>query len=159
VLRRDVDANVMKGATIGIALAVAFASGCAPSHVIGPLRHDLDERERMVMRARAAGVSSELLNAVVPPPTSAEVQEMQHQTESCRATYMWKNALMWTGASLVAVAAGSTIVGALATGNSDTTGKIVFGISAGTLAASGTIFQIVAGILQVDFSDRGCVVR
>jgi hypothetical protein len=123
------------------------------------LRHELDERQRLVMRARASGAPSELLNAVVPPLTPAEEQTMEEETQSCRASYLWKNALMWTGAGLVAVAAGSTIVGALATGNSDTTEKIVFGISAGTLAASGTIFQIIAGIIQVGFSDRGCVVR
>jgi hypothetical protein len=146
-------------ATIGMALTLVTASGCATSHVIGPLRHELDERDRLVMRARASGVPPDMLNAVVPRLTYAEEQTMQEETESCRASYIWKNGLMWTGAALVAVAAGSTIVGALATGNSDTTSKIAFGISAGTLAASGTILQVVAGIIQVSFSDRGCFVR
>ena len=150
---------MVNAARISVGLVFVAAAGCAPSHVIGPLRHELDERERLVMRARASGVSPELLNAVVPPLTPMEEHAMQEETDSCRASYLWKNALMWTGAGLVAVAAGSTIVGALATGNGDTTGKIVFGISAGTLAASGTILQVIAGIIQVGFSDRGCFVK
>ena len=84
---------------------------------------------------------------------------MQEQTDSCRAFYLWKNGLTSTGGFLVAVAAGSTIVGAVATGNSDTNSKIAFGVSAGTLAAVGIIFQVIGGIVQVNFSDRGCVVK
>jgi hypothetical protein len=101
----------------------------------------------------------EVLNAVVPPLTPAEEQQVEDQTDSCRASYLWKNGLTWTGGALVGIAAASTIAAALATGNSDTTGKIAFGISAGTLAALGTIFQVIAGVIQVDFADRGCVVR
>ena len=152
-------AFAVKAAMIGPVLSLAAAAGCAPSHVIGPLRRDLDERVRLVTRARESGVSPEVLNAVVPPLTPAEERAMEDENASCRASYIWKNGLMWTGATLVAVAAGSTIVGALATGNSDTTGKLVFGISAGSLAASGTILQVIAGTIQVGFSDRGCVVR
>jgi hypothetical protein len=143
----------------GMVLTLIAASGCAPSHIIGPLRRDLDERVRLVTRARETGVSPEVLNAVVPPLTPAEERSMQEENASCRSSYIWKNGLMWTGATLVAVAAGSTIVGALATGNSDTTGKLVFGIGAGSLAALGTILQVIGGVIQVGFSDRGCVVR
>jgi hypothetical protein len=123
------------------------------------LRYERDQRERLVVRAQASGVSLEVLNAVVPPLTPAEEQAMQEQTDSCRASYLWKNGLTWTGGALVGVAAGSTIVGAVATGNADTNGKIAFGISAGTLAAVGVIFQVIGGIIQVNFSDRGCVVK
>jgi hypothetical protein len=150
---------VTKATTIAMVLVVAFAPGCVPSHVIGPLRRDQEERDRLVVRARESGVSFEILNSVVPPLAPQEGQMMQEQTDSCRTSYMWKNGLMWTGGALVAVAAGSTIVGAIATGNSDSTSKIVFGVSAGTLAALGTLFQVVAGIIQVNFSDRGCVVK
>jgi hypothetical protein len=111
------------------------------------------------MRARESAVSLEVVDAVAPPLTLEEERAMENQSASCRASYLWKNALNWTGAGLVAVAAGSTIVGAVATGNSDTTSKLVFGISAGSLAATGTILQVIAGIIQVDFSDRGCIVK
>ena len=101
----------------------------------------------------------EVLKAVVPPLTPDEEEQVEEETYSCRASYLWKNGLTWTGGALVGIAAASTIAGAFATGKSDTTGMIAFGISAGTLAALGTIFQVVAGIIQVDFADRGCVVR
>jgi hypothetical protein len=150
---------VIRATTIATVLVLAFAPGCVPSHVIGPLRHEREERERLVVRAQASGVSLEVLNSVVPPLTPSEDQTMNEQTDSCRASYMWKNGLMWTGGGLVALAAGSTVVGAIATGNSDSTSKIIFGVSAGTLAALGTLFQVVAGVIQVNFSDRGCVVK
>jgi hypothetical protein len=140
-------------------VVLATVPGCVPSHVVGPLRHERDEREELVKRARSSGVSMEVLNAVVPPLTLEEERQIEEETESCRASYLWKNGLTWTGGVLVGIAAASTIAGALATGNSDTTGKIAFGISAGTLAALGTIFQVIAGVIQVDFADRGCVVR
>jgi hypothetical protein len=145
--------------TIGMVLSLAVAPGCVPSHVVGPLRHERDERERLLTRSRATGVSVELLNTVVPPLTPEEEQAMQKQTDACRMAYMWKNGLTWTGGGLVGIAAASTIAGAVATGNSDTTGKVIFGVSAGALAALGTIFQVVAGIIQVDFADRGCIIR
>jgi hypothetical protein len=140
-------------------VALATVPGCVPSHVVGPLRHERDEREELVKRARSSGASMEVLNAVVPPLTPEEEQQVEEETDSCRASYLWKNGLTWTGGALVGIAAASTIAGALATGTSDTTGKIAFGISAGTLAALGTIFQVIAGVIQVDFADRGCVVR
>lgn len=149
----------VKRSAIAMVLVLAGAPGCVPSHVMGPLRNERDERERLVVRARASGVSAEVLNAVVPPLTPEEEQRMQAQTDSCRTSYLWKNGLTWTGGALVGIAAGSTVVGAVATGNSDTTGKIVFGVSAGTLAALGTILQVIGGIIQVNFSDRGCVVK
>ena len=84
---------------------------------------------------------------------------MKEQTDSCRVSYLWKNALTWTGGALVGVAAASTIVGAVATGTSDSNSKIAFGVSAGTLAAVGIVLQVIGGIIQVNFSDRGCVVK
>jgi hypothetical protein len=146
-------------AMLPLVVALATAPGCVPSHVVGPLRHERDEREELVRRARSSGVSMEVLNAVVPPLTPEEEQRSEEETDSCRASYLWKNGLTWTGGALVGLAAASTIGGAFATGSSDTTGKIAFGVSAGTLAALGTIFQVVAGIIQVNFADRGCVVR
>ncbi|MDP9001665.1 MAG: hypothetical protein M3O46_16320 [Myxococcota bacterium] len=149
----------LKVTIFGMLMALAVAPGCVPSHVIGPLRHEREERERLVVRSRASGVSLDLLNTVVPPLTPEEEGVMDEQTDSCRTSYLWKNGLTWTGGGFVAVAAGSTIVGAVATGNSDTSSKIVFGVSAGTLAALGSILQVIAGIIQVNFSDRGCVVK
>ncbi len=143
----------------GMALAVVLVAGCAPWNVVGPLRREEDERERLLVRARASGVSLEVLNAMVPPLSAVEEQIMSAQDSSCRASYLWKNGLTWTGGSLVGIAAGSTILGGIATGNSDTYEKIAFGISGGTLAALGSILEVVAGILQIDFSDRGCFVR
>jgi hypothetical protein len=157
---KEMLAMLIKATTIvGIALALAAAPACVPSHVIGPLRHERDERDRLLERSRASGVSLDVLNTVVPPLTPQEEERMQDETGSCRTSYLWKNGLMWTGGGLVAIAAGSTIAGAVATGNNDTNSKIIFGVSAGSMAALGTIFQVIAGIIQVNFSDRGCVVK
>jgi hypothetical protein len=123
------------------------------------LEYEREQREHLLERSRASGLSVELLNTVVPPLTPEEKQAIQGQNDSCRSSYMWKSALSWTGGSLIAVSAGMTISGALATGNSDTTGKIVFGVSAGSLAALGSIFEVTAGIIQQYFSDRGCIVK
>lgn len=144
---------------LGIALALVSTSGCVPAEVVGALRHEEDERQRLLIRARASGVSMEVLNAIVPPLTLEEEREMQVQDSSCRASYLWKNGFNWTGGGLVAVAAGSTIVGGIATGTDTNWAKIVFGVSAGTLAALGGIFEVVAGVIQTNFADRGCVVR
>jgi hypothetical protein len=130
-----------------------------PSHVIGPLQHERDERDKLISRSRASGVSQQLINAVVPPLTPEEVQSIKAQDDSCRASYLWKNGLTWTGSIIVAAAAGITIGGAYATGNDDTNGKILFGVSAGTLAALGSAFVAVGGIIQGSFTDRGCWVR
>jgi len=91
----------VKSAMIGLALALAAVPGCVPWHVVGPLRHERDERERLLVRSRASGVSVELLNTVVPPLTPEEDQAMQKQTDSCRTAYLWKNGLTWTGGGLV----------------------------------------------------------
>jgi len=144
---------------LGIALALVSLAGCVPAEVVGSLRHEEDERQRLLIRARASGVSMEVLNAIVPPLTLEEEREMQVQDSSCRASYLWKNGFNWTGGGLVAVAAGSTIVGGIATGNDTNWAKILFGVSAGTLAALGGIFEVVAGVIQTNFADRGCVVR
>jgi hypothetical protein len=141
------------------ALALASVMGCIPAEVVGSLRHEEDERERLLVRARGSGVSVDLLNAIVPPLSRDEKRAMQAQDDSCRASYLWKNGLSWTGGSLIAVAAGSTIIGGVATGYNATFAKIFFGISGGTLAALGGIMQVVAGIVQTGFADRGCVVR
>jgi hypothetical protein len=142
-----------------MALAVVLVAGCVPWNVVGPLRREEDERERLLVRARASAVSLEVLNAMVPALSPEEEAAMSEQDSSCRASYLWKNGLTWTGGSLVGIAAGSTILGGIATGNSDTYEKIAFGISGGTLAALGGILEVIAGIIQVGFSDRGCFVR
>src|ERR1017187_4718335 len=148
-----------KAATIGLLLVLATAPGCTPCGVFGPLQNQLDERERILRRARGSAVSVEVLNVVAPPLTADELQAVQSENTSCRKSYMWKNALNWTGGVMVGVAAGVTIGGAYATGNNDSTGKIAFGVSAGSLAALGAIFGAIGGIIQQSYSDRGCVVK
>jgi hypothetical protein len=140
-------------------LVLAAAPGCVPSHVIGPLEHEGDERETLLSRSRKAGTSEELVDAAFPPPTPQEIQTAQVQNDSCRSSYLWKNSLTWTGSIFVAAAAGFIIGGAYATGNNDTTGKIAFGVSAASLAALGSALVAVGGIVQQGFSDRGCWVR
>jgi hypothetical protein len=140
-------------------LLVAAASGCVPSSVIGPLQHERDEREKLLARSRKSGVSEDVLNTVVPPLTPEELQSAQAESDSCRASYLWKNGLTWTGTVFVAAAAGITIGAAYATGNNDTTPKLVYGVSAGSLAALGSILVAVGGIIQQGFTDRGCWVR
>ena len=61
-------------------LALAAASGCVPSSVIGPLQHERDEREKLLTRSRQSGVSEALLNTVVPPLTQEEVQSSRGKT-------------------------------------------------------------------------------
>jgi hypothetical protein len=141
------------------ALALVSVMGCIPAEVVGSLRREENERERLLLRARGSGASVEVLNAIVPPLTRLEEQGMQAQDSSCRASYLWKNGLSWTGGSLIAVAAGSTIIGGVATGYNATFAKIFFGVSGGTLAALGGIMQVAAGIVQTRFADRGCIVR
>src|SRR5205823_1744539 len=83
------------------------------------------------------------------------------QDSSCRNSYMWKNALTWTGSILIAVAAGFTVGGAILAGNntSNNTGQIAFGVSAGTLATGGSGLVAVGGIIANGFVDRGCQSR
>ncbi len=104
-------------------------------------------------------MSAELINTVAPPLLPEEEQSIQKEDASCRSSYTWKNGLTWTGSILVAMAAGLTIGGAYATGLNDTTGKILFGVSAGSLAALGSGLVAVGGIVQQGFGDRGCWVR
>ncbi len=138
--------------------ALTVATGCAPASIVGPLSHQEEERELLFTRAQKAQVSTDLLEQVMPPPTPEEKKREDEQDSSCRASYLWKNGLTYTGSALVAGAAGLTIGGAYATGNGDTT-KAVFGVTGGTLALFGTMLVAIGGILQNNSSDRGCVPR
>lgn len=149
-------------------LVLAAASGCVPSSVMGPLQHERDAQAKLLTRwaeradqapSRKSGVTWELLNALFPPLTPEEVQSIQKENASCRSSYLWKNGLTWTGSVFVAAAAGITIGGAYATGNNDTSAKILFGVSAGSLAALGSGLVAIGGIIQQGFTDRGCWVR
>jgi hypothetical protein len=146
-------------AVMGTLLLSAAVSGCVPSSVFGPLQHEQDERERLLTRSKKAGVSEDVLNSIDPPLTPEEAQAVQPQNKSCRASYLWKNGLTWTGGIMVGVAAGFTIGGAYATSLDDTNGKVLFGVSAGSLAALGSVLVAVGGIVQQGFTDRGCWVR
>ena len=146
-------------AAMGLLLVVAGASGCVPSRVIGPLQHEQDERSKLLTRARKAGASEEILNAVAPPLTTEEVQSFQVESDSCRSSYLWKNGLTWTGGGFVFAASALTIGSAYAASITNKTDQILFGVSAGSLAALGSIFVIAGGIVQQGFTDRGCWVR
>ena len=126
---------------------------------MGPLQREADEREKVATRARKSNVSEDMITAVAPPLTDAEMETRKEENSSCRSSYMWKNGMTWTGSVLVAVAAGITIGGAYATGNDDSSGKLIFGVSAGSLAALGTGLVAVGGIVQTGFTDRGCWVK
>ena len=138
---------------------VAAVSGCATSRVIGPLQHEDEERSQLLLRARRAGVSPEVLTAVQPPLTEEELQTMRSQTDSCRSSYVWKGVLTWTGGALVAAAAALTVGGAYASSITNKTDQILFGISSGTLAALGGVLGIGGGIVDQGFVDRRCWVR
>ena len=147
-------------------VAIAFlamlvpAPGCVPSSVMGPLQHERDERDTLLVRARRAGISDDVANTVAPPLTAEETQATQGQNHSCQSYYLWKNGLTWTGGVFVAVAGGFTIGAAYSTQNkSDTNTTIAYGVSAGLLAALGSILVAVGGIVQQEFTDRGCWVR
>jgi hypothetical protein len=142
----------------GLLAALAVAPGCVPSSVIGPLQHERDERDTLLQRSRHAGGSEALLDALAPPLTAAELQAIPGEDASCRSSYVWKKGLTWTGGVFVAVAAGMTIGAAYAVGNNDTTPKVL-GVSAGTLAAFGSILVVVGAAIQQGFTDRGCWVR
>jgi hypothetical protein len=146
-------------AVIGWLLVVAAGPGCIPSSVIGPLQHEQDEREKLLIRAKAAGASDEVLRAVAPPLTAEETRSFQAEGESCRASYLWKNALTWTGGAFVGAAAGLTIGDAYAANITNKTDQILFGVSAGSLAALGSILVIAGEIVQQHFTDRGCWVK
>ena len=146
-------------AILGLLLALAVGTGCVPSRVVGPLQHEQDEREKLLSRARKAGASEEVLTAVAPPLTTEEVQSFQAESGSCRASYLWKNGLTWTGGALVGAAAGLTIGGAYASDITNSTDKLLFGVSAGSLAALGSILVIAGEIVHQGFTDRGCWVK
>ena len=149
----------LKATTIGLMFVLSSAAACTPCRVFGPSQHQFDEREQILRRARGSAVSVDVLNVIAPPLTTEEMQSVQEENASCRRSYMWKSALNWTGGVMVGVAAGVTIGGAYATGNNDSTGKIAFGVSAGSLAALGAIFGAIGGIIQQAYTDRGCVLK
>ena len=151
----------MRAAPLGLALifGLAFAPACTPCRVFGPLQQQQDERELILQRARGSGISPDVMNVIAPPLTREEVRAVERQNASCRTSYLWKNGIGWTGGVLVAVAAGVTIGGAYATGNNDQTGKIAFGVSAGSLAALGGLLGVVAGMIHQSFTERGCVLK
>jgi hypothetical protein len=140
-------------------LVVAVVPGCTPSLVIGPLQHEEDVREKLLVRARAAGASDEVLRAVAPPLTEEELKSFQAEGDSCRASYLWKNTLTWTGGAFVGAGAALTIGDAYAASITDKTDQILFGVSAGSLAALGSILMIGGEIVQQHFTDRGCWVK
>jgi hypothetical protein len=142
----------------GIFLLV-ISVGCTPSMIIGPLAHQQEERDDLLNRAKQAGMSADLLERAFPPLTPDEKSLADEQDHSCRSSYLRKNGFTWTGSGLVAVAAGLTIGGAYATSTNDSTGKLVFGVSAGTMAALGSGLVAIGGIIQQGFTDRGCVAK
>lgn len=151
----------MRTPTIGpiFAAALALTTACTPCSVFGPLQQQEDERELILRRAQGTGISPEVMNVIAPPLTADEVRAVQRQNASCRASYLWKNGIGWTGGVMIAVAAGVTIGGAYATGNNDQTGKIAFGVSAGSLAALGGVLGVAAGMIHQSFTERGCVLK
>jgi hypothetical protein len=155
----DIRKRASAARSLAAVLAVVSGQGCATSDIVGPLSHQEEEREHLLARARATGMSDDLLEKVVPPLTTGEEELSREQDGSCRTSYVWKNALTWTGSSLIAASASLTIGGAYATGNDDTTGKLFFGVSAGSLAALGSGLVAIAGIIQQRYTDRGCVSR
>jgi hypothetical protein len=156
---RRAHVSLMSLAHLGLPFVLAAASACVPSSVVGPLQHERDEREKLLTRARAAGVSEQVINSVVPPLTPEEERSIVAENGSCRSTYLWKNGLTWTGGAFVTAGAGLTIGAAYATNNNDINPKLAYGVSAASLAALGSILVAVGGILQQGFSDRGCWVR
>jgi hypothetical protein len=145
--------------TLGLLLVLASAVGCAPSLIVGPLAHQQEERDHLLNRARQAGMSTDLLDRFLPPLTPEEKSLADEQDHSCRSSYLRKDGFTWTGSGLVAAAAGLTIGGAYATSNNDTTGKLIFGVSAGTMAALGSGLVAIGGIIQQRFTDRGCMTK
>jgi hypothetical protein len=145
--------------TLAVLLFAAAAPACTPCRIIGPLSHSEDERDHLLLRARAVGTNDDLIDRVDPPLTPSEKNLAAQEDSSCRSSYVWKNALTWTGSLLIAGAAGVTVGSAYATGNNDNTGKLIFGVSAGSLATLGSGLVAIGGILANGFSDRGCVTK
>jgi hypothetical protein len=146
-------------APAALVLVLAAATGCVPSSVMGPLQREQDDRDKLIARSRRADVSVDVVDKIMPPLTREEEQATQVQNSSCRTHYLWKNGLTWAGGILVGVAAGFTIGAAFATHNNDSNATIVYGVSAGSLAALGSIFVAAGGIVQQGFTDRGCWMR
>jgi len=142
---------------VTLLFVLTTATACAPSTIVGPLSHQQEERDYLLNRAKQAGMSTDLLERVLPPMTPDENRLAGEQNHSCRSSYVQKNGFIWTGSGLVAVAAGLTIGAAYATSNNDMTGKLIFGVSAGTMAALGSGLVAIGGIIQQRFTDRGCV--
>jgi len=149
-------ATIKTRGMFAVMVVLASAPGCCPSTIIGPLSHQRQERDQLHERAIAAGKPVEILDGVFLPLTPEEEQRAGDQDGSCRSSYMWKNGLTWTGSVLVGLAAGLTIGAAY---SSSDTSKVVFGVSAGTMAALGSALVAVGGILQQRFTDRGCTSR
>jgi hypothetical protein len=144
---------------LGWLCVLTGAIGCSPATIIGPLAHQQEERDHLLLRARKSEMSPQLLEKVFPPLTPDEKSLADEQDHSCRSSYVWKNGLTWTGSGLIATSAGLTIGGAYATSNNDTTAKIAFGVSAGTMAALGGGLVAIGALIQERFTDRGCVTK
>jgi hypothetical protein len=147
--------------TVRVALlfVLAAAPGCVPSSVMGPLQRERDDRDKLIVRSRRAELPGDVVDKIMPPLTPEEEQATLLQNGSCRSYYLWKNGLTWTGSILVGAAAGFTIGAAYATNQNDPSATIGYGVSAGSLAALGSILVAVGGIVQQGFTDRGCWVR
>jgi hypothetical protein len=126
---------------------------------MGPLQREQDDRDRLIVRASRAGISDDIVGTLAPPLTPDEERATKAQNGSCRSYYLWKNGLTWTGSTLVAVAAGFTIGAAYATHNNDSNATVAYGVSAGSLAALGSLLVAVGGVVQQGFTDRGCWVK
>jgi hypothetical protein len=148
----------MKGVRLLPVVILVASAGCTPSKIEGPLSFQQDERNHLIGRARHAGVPPDFLDRVDPPLTPEELTLAQQQTDSCRSSYVWKKGLTYTGSLIVAGAAGLTIGGAYATGNTDTT-KQIFGVTGGSMALLGTLLVAIGGMVQNHYSDIGCVTR
>lgn len=147
-------------ASLAFALAAATSTGCTPCSVFGPLQHQKDEREQLLSRAREATLPVEVVNVIAPPLTRAEREAVDRENASCRASYLWKNALSWSGAVLVVAASGVVIAGGAYSEEFDhLAGTLAFGLSAGGLATLGGLLGLAGGMIHQSFTERGCVLK
>ena len=65
-------------------LVLAGTAGCTPSSIVGPLSHVDEERDVLLARARARGMSEETIDQVMPPQTTEEAALARTQDSSCR---------------------------------------------------------------------------